>query len=299
VRTVNSPVLLLAVANFLVGNKVRPEESPPRVQPLPKHLRQFQSYDAMMLGHRKNESSVSTSQDSPTKSPALVDVTLGYRDRVQVANSGVDLSPVWQTCLSFLGESRMTEIKRMYLLLLHELVRKGNLDIIKLLFCSQMRNEPKYVKVSVTAQNFLNRFSLVTQSHVNSFLTAARYGNAVLEFTSSDNLQAEDLFQIMPIEETDEAAVISESLSSLELPDEEDAYTTPEKRRHERTGTTIYHQEEGPSAANELRCARAAFHPGYLLESMLKALGNMLTEEAEDTELVMVRTRAGDCGRTV
>lgn len=290
------------MANFLAGNKSRPDESPPRVQALPKHLRQFQSYDAMMLtaGHRQNVSSVSTSQDSPTKSPALVDVTLGYRERVQVANSGLDLSPVWQCCLSFLAEPRMTETKRMYLLLLFELVRKGNLDIIKLLFCSLMRNEPKSVKVSVTAKDFLGRFSSATQSRVNSLTTADKYARAVWDFTRSDNIQAEDLFQIVPIEEATESAVISESLSSADIPDDEDAYTTPEKRRHERTGTTIYHEEpENPHPANDLRCARAAFHPGNLLESLIKALDSALTEDVEDTELVMVRTRVGDCGRTL
>lgn len=254
----------------------------------------------LTAGHRQNVSSISTSQDSPTKSPALVDVTLGYRERVQVANSALDLSPVWQSCLSFLAEPRMTETKRMYLLLLFELVRKGSLDIIKLLFCSLMRNEPKSVKVTVTVNNFLDRFSQGTQSRVKTLTTADKYARAVWDFTRSDNIQAEDLFQIVPIEETSESAVISESLSSADIPDDEDAYSTPERRHHERTGTTIYHEEpENLHPANELRCARAAFHPGNLLESLIKSLDCTLTEDVEDTELVMVRTKVGNCGRTL
>ena len=237
----------------------------------PKHFRQFMSYDAMMFssGHQKNVSSASTSQDSPCKSAG----TAG-----EVREGGT----IWQTCLAAMAEQRTTEMKRMYLLLLYELTRKGDLSITKQLFSFQMQSEPKRIRVSVTVSEFLSRFSANTRARISSLLTPNGYGSAVWDFTCSDVLQTEDLFHITPI---DEAAVISESLSSVDLPEEENAYETPDKSHHERSATTIYHEETETSPPLD---THEVFHPGPLLESVLKTLEYAWTEDPDDMELVMV-----------
>lgn len=287
VRSLHSPLFLLAICNFLVGNKARTEEWPCRPVPLPAHCRQFQSYDALMLtaGHCKNQSSASTCQDSPIRSAALGEGVLGNRESGRLQSGQVDCSGVWQSCLSALAEPQMTEIKRMYLLLLSELVHKGDLSITHLLFSSHFLNPPESLQIAITVPVFLKSFCPNTCARVQALTTVRSFGSAVWDFTQSDILQTEDLEAASLPEEL---AVITEKLSSevLSEEEEEDAFTTPDKRKHERTGTTIYHRET-ESAESRQNWVQSGFSPGPLLESILKSLENALSEEAEDLVLIL------------
>ena len=265
----------MAISNFIAGNRARSEES---ARPTSFHMysRQFQSYDAMMTaGHCKSQSSVSTSQDSPVKSGEGV---LGYRESKR--SGQIDLSSVWQNCLSALAEPQTTETKRMYLRLLHELTRKGNLEITHLLFIPPTSTPSPQVTVTLSA--FLSSFSPTTSSRIEALSSVTSFGRAVWDFTCCDLLQFEDL---EGGSQSEELAVISETMSSVEVFDEEEGEEASEQRKHGRTGTTIYHNGAESTDIYEKR----VFRPGPLLESLIKMLGNALDEELEDLEMAFVR----------
>lgn len=286
VRALNSPLFLTTICSFLVGNKARTEESPSRPAASPSaHCRQFQSYDTLMFtaGHCKNQSSASTCQDSPIRSVALGE-GLGYRENGRAQSGQVDYSGVWLNCVSAVAEPRMTEVKRMYLLLLFELVHKGDLSITHLLFSSHFANPPKSLEITITVSAFLKPFSPNTCTRVQTLTTTRSFGSAVWDFTRSDILQTEDLEAcVLP----EELAVISEKLSSEVLSEEEDAFTTPDKPKHERTGTTVFHRETESAEMEVQTWEQARFYPGPLLESLIKSLENALAEEAEDLTLIL------------
>lgn len=243
------------------------------------YSRQFQSYDAMMTaGHCKNQSSVSTSQDSPVKSVVMGEGVLGYRESKR--SGQIDLTSVWQNCISVLAEPQMTEIKRMYLRLFHELTRKGNLEITHLLFIPPTPTPSPQVTITLSA--FLSLFSPSTSSRVEAISTVTSFGRAVWDFTCCDLLQFEDL---EGSSQSEELAAISERLSSVDIPDEEEGVEASEERKHGRTGTTIYHN----GAESTDICEKRVFRPGPLLESLIKMLENALDMELEDLEMAFVR----------
>lgn len=275
VHSFNSPIFLVAISNFIAGNRARSEES---TRPASFHMysRQFQSYDAIMTaGHCKSQSSISTSQDSPVKSVVSGEGVLGYRESKR--SGQIDLTSVWQNCLSAITEPQTTEIKRMYLRLLHELTLKGNLEITHLLFIPPTSTPSP--QVTITLSTFLSSFSSSTSARIEALSSATTFARAVWDYTCSDLMQFEDL------EGGGELAVISERLSAVGDFDEEEGEEAWEQRKHERTGTTIYHNRAESTPIYE----KTLFRPCPLLESLIKMLGNTLNEELEDLEMAFVR----------
>lgn len=288
VKNCTSLVILRTLAGFISGGQgdSAATESPSLHIKRLAHARQFQSYDSLMYttGHTKNSSSISTTHETPTKTHVLPEAYGRNHSKMSLPSLSPEGGNIWQTVRSYLVSNAPTENRRMSLLFLRNCAKKGDLEIVKLLIMRDMKNIPDQAKSQVIGENFVRLFNYKTRGRVE--LQPKDRVKAALIYCEADSFvyEKECLLSPAPFPVVESESFYDQT-ASIDMVESSDAYETPDKSQHERTGTTIYHS---PNSSYTPAITLQPFSPGLVLESLVKLLGRLLSESVEDGKLVMV-----------
>lgn len=287
VKNTTSLVLLRTISGFLSGNKTQQDstESPSlQIKRLPR-TRQFQSYDSLMYttGHTKNSSSISTAQETPTKTHVLAEAYGRDHSKMSLPSLLPETGNVWPTVLSYLVSNAPTEGRRMTLLFLRSCAKKGDLETMKSLLLRDMKHIPGQAKSQVTKEEFVLLFHIKTRCRLE--LQPKDYFKAAQIYCQADQFVYESEVVLSPLPLPIESDSFYDQKSDTDQAEGSDPYETPDKSQHERTGTTVYHT---PSSSYAPAVVPLPFSPGMVVESLVRLLSRLLSESVEDGKLVMV-----------